>query len=121
MSAIRAVLAVSPELLQDLVEDLLRRQEWITILATVPNDPQAVDTVRRLRPDVLITTQRGTGLPPHQEELFLHLPRLRIITILPDGSAATVYELRLHALHAEDFSPADLLAAIQLPPPPFLL
>jgi DNA-binding NarL/FixJ family response regulator len=105
-----------PQLLFELVRDMLAREPDIT-LAEGPESPDALaEAVAREGADVVITGQATPAAIALCERLARARPSVRVISLPQDGRDANALEQRVCVDSLGNVSPAQLVAAIRRPP-----
>jgi len=94
VTSIRVVLVGIPQLLADIVEELIARQPDIELVASVDSSRDLRRAVRRAQPDVILCRASGTRLPATYYELIEAHPHLRVLAIEANDRTGFVYELR---------------------------
>jgi hypothetical protein len=97
-----------PRLLQDIVEETVRRQPDMELVAAM-NKVAFHRAVKTQRPDILIIAE-GNERGDH-EKLLLANPRLKVLVVGSDGRQAYVLELRRTPV--VNVSPQGLVDAIR--------
>lgn len=69
--------------------------------------------VRASCPQVVVLRRDGTGLPGWATELFDLNPRLRFLSLDPEGRSGDLFDLRLAHRRIEEISADALIAAFQ--------
>jgi hypothetical protein len=116
VTSIRVILVGIPQLLADIVEELIARQPDMEIVGSVASSRDLRRAIRRARPDVVLCG--GTRLPPALCALLEAHPHLRVLAIEASGRAGFAYDLR-PVRTPLDVWPQGLIDAIRSSDRPF--
>ena len=94
MTRIRVVLVGIPQLLADIVEELITRQPDIELVGSVAADRDLAVAIGRTRPDVVLCRASGAALPAAYSEILEADPHVRLLAIDPGDRTGFVYDLR---------------------------
>lgn len=94
MTSIRVILVGIPQLLADIVEELIARQPDIELVGSVAANRDLRRAIRRARPDVILCRASGAGLPAVYGEILEGHPHLRLLAIEASERTGFVYDLR---------------------------
>jgi hypothetical protein len=94
VTSIRVILVGIPQLLADIVEELIARQPDIELVGAVEASRDLRRTVRRTQPDVIVCRASGARLPPAYCELLEAHPHLRVLAIEASDRTGFAYDLR---------------------------
>ena len=113
LDPIRILITAMPRMLQEIIESVVSSQPDMTLTGPVRRMKSVAAAGRRVRADVVILgeSQEHIGGTPWQ--MLNENPRLKIVTISPDGHRATRYEMRPHQVDLDDVSPEGLIHAIR--------
>lgn len=110
MPPIRVVFAALPPMLRDLLRDALA--EWTDARIVGESDrPEEVAEAVGRGAELLVAEERPTGIPCTYLRLMHRDPRLRLVTVTPDGRRAALYRLEARVLG--DLPPRELVEAMR--------
>lgn len=112
MNRIRVLIADMPQLMTDIVEQVISMQPDIELAGSVAGVTAVERALRGSRVDVLVCHLDGRELPASHRALFDARPHLRLLTIDAGDRSGSIYELRL-ARTALDVGPQGLVDAIR--------
>ncbi len=108
----RLLLAAVPPILSDIIRDALADVHGVEVVRETAGEDLA-ESVARSRADVLVTEDAGQELSDRHLGLMYRHPRLKLLTISPDGRRAALYRLMPRRRLLVDVSPDGLVAAIR--------
>jgi chemotaxis response regulator CheB len=113
LEQIRILVVAMPRMLQGIIESVVSSQPDMTLVGPARRNKSVAAAARRVRADIVILgeSQEDIGGTPWQ--VLNENPRLKIVTISPDGHRATRYEMRPHQVDFDDVSPEGLIHAIR--------
>jgi hypothetical protein len=94
VTSTRVILIGIPQLLADIVEELIARQPDMEVVGSVASNRGLRRVIRRARPDVVLCGVGGTRLPPAYGAILEAHPHVRVLAIEASGRTGFVYELR---------------------------
>lgn len=100
-----------PRVLSDIISETLLSEPSVDVRAE-DGSSDAVETVRRVAPDVAIVGDDSAAGEEDWERLLDELPRLKVLTILDDGREGFLYELRPCRVPLGEVSPQTVLDAV---------
>jgi DNA-binding NarL/FixJ family response regulator len=102
-----------PQLLGDIVKEVVAREPDIEVVGEVANVGDGFGlAVERTRADVVLCRRAGSGLPDILGELFEEHPHLAVVAIDAGDRTGSVYQLR-PACSPLDVRPQGLVDAIR--------
>jgi hypothetical protein len=108
----RLLIAAVPPLLGDIVRDALADEPGVEVVGKTGDDDLS-RSVDACAADVVLAEENGAALPdPYLRLMYLH-PRLRILTVSPDGRHASLWHLAPERRALADVSPRGLAAALR--------
>jgi hypothetical protein len=108
---VRILLTGMPRLLADIISAIVASQTDFELVGDVVGTAGLAPATSQAAADILI---RGGRLQRRQAlRLLWRSPRMKIVTIDPDGHGGVLYELRLDRSVLEEISPVTLVAAIR--------
>ena len=111
MRRVRVLLAGMPRMLADIVSAVVVSQTDFELVGDVAGTTGLARAASEAAADILVLggrLQRREAL-----RLLCRSPRMKIVTIDPDGHGGVLYELRLDRSVLDDISPIALVAAIR--------
>jgi hypothetical protein len=109
LRSVHVLLIALPEMLSEIVREILSHEPGIAIAAEVADVSAA-----EVRPaDVAIVGSDGEELPDPWEELLFEHPRMKVLTVSSDGRTTFLFELRPHREALGEVSPATLIDAVR--------
>jgi len=110
----RAVFVTVPPLLSDILSEVVCRQGRLSLIAQFGDQTALRDRLPALAPD-LVVIGVGAGEVDDVGRTVLGLvPSAKVLVISDDGRHAFLHEMRPHRKVLLDFSPASLMAALDL-------
>jgi DNA-binding NarL/FixJ family response regulator len=109
----RLLLAAVPPILSDIIRDALADVHGVEVVRETAGEEDLAESVARSRADVLVTEDAGQELSDRHLGLMYRHPRLKLLTISPDGRRAALYRLMPRRRLLVDVSPDGLVAAIR--------
>ena len=113
MRRIRILLAGMPQILADLITDIVALHPEIMIAGKTQDTADIRAAVRKIRADVVILNEPAIGQSEDRQELLYSRPRLGVLSISSDGRQFSVHELRPVRTALGEVSPESLIQAIQ--------
>jgi hypothetical protein len=108
---VRVLLAGMPRMLADIVSAIVASQTDFELVGDAVGTAGLALAASQAAADILI---RGGRLQRRQAlRLLWRSPRMKIVTIDPDGHGGVLYELRLDRSVLDEISPIALVAAIR--------
>jgi hypothetical protein len=108
---VRVLLAGMPRMLADIISAIVASQTDFELVGDVVGTAGLALAASQAAADILI---RGGRLQRRQAlRLLWRAPRMKIVTIDPDGHGGVLYELRLDCAVLDEISPIALVAAIR--------
>lgn len=109
---IRVVLVDLPQMLSDIIRDILGRETDIVVAGeTRTDDAELVEVLPEV--DVAIVGTVDHELPPPCLELMRAHPHTRVLTVSGDARESFLYELRPWKMPLGSISPETLLEAVR--------
>ena len=107
-----------PRMLGEIVTRLIDEQDdmqTVSIDTVSGNDENADpnDRIGEVRPDVLLTTCEESEASENARAILTRHPTVSVISITPDGSDVTLFELRPHEVVLGEVSPESLIETIR--------
>lgn len=113
MPRTRLLIAAVPPLLGDIVRDALEGEPGVEVVGRNTEPAELDASVNACRADVVLAEERGPALPdPYLDLMYLH-PRLRLLTVSPDGRRASLWRLAPERRVLADVSPRGLAEALR--------
>jgi DNA-binding NarL/FixJ family response regulator len=109
----RIVLAGMPQLLQDVVRDVVLDQPDMEVVGEVGSLDEMLVLATRMPTDVVLMGPTENELPGPVFQLLQEEPHLKVLGLIDGGRRAYLYELRPHREVLEDVSIEELLKAIR--------
>lgn len=106
----RVLLLEVPRLLRDVLEHAIHQDGAFEVMSA--SDATAASS-ERIQPDMVIlglTADEDSTLVP---ALFARWPRIPILTVMQQGQAAALYELRRHRRSLGEVSPAEMVRTLR--------
>ncbi len=94
MNRIRVLIIEMPQLMTDIVKEIIARQPDIELAGIIASAAGAERAVRRGHADVVLCQLQRDELPAVYRALLETCPRLRLLAIDPGDRTGSVYELR---------------------------
>lgn len=111
MRTVRVLLAGMPRMLADIVSAIVASQTDFELVGDAVGTAGLALAASQAAADILI---RGGRLQRREAlRLLWRSPRMKIVTIDPDGHGGALYELRLDRSVLDEISPIALVAAIR--------
>jgi DNA-binding NarL/FixJ family response regulator len=110
MATMRAVLVGLSPMLKDIVQQRVLRHLNTEIVGELFSHDLAA--VRLMMPDVVIVSLRTDESDDVATRLLEIVPKARIVVLSSDNRQAVVSKMRIHHLVISDFSPEEMVAAI---------
>jgi len=108
----RLLIAPVPPLLGDIVRDALAGEPDLEVVGRSGED-DLEDRVDACAADVVLAEETGPRLAdPYLRLMYLH-PRLRLLTVSPDGRRASLWRLAPERRVLADVSPRGLVGALR--------
>src|SRR4051794_27031216 len=110
MEQVRVLLLEVPHLLRDILEQAIQVDDECELVTDLDATATFGD---RIVPDVIVlglTAEADATLVP---ALFARWPRARVITVMPQGDGATLYELRPDRRVLDEMSPTEIVEALR--------
>jgi hypothetical protein len=108
----RLLIAAVPPLLGDIVRDALADEPGVEVVGTA-DDEDLSRSVDACAADVVLAEENGAALPDPYLRLMYRHPRLRILTVSPDGRQASLWRLAPERRALADVSPRGLADALR--------
>lgn len=113
MNAIRIAVSELPQLLSEIVINIVDSQQDMEIVATPPAATDLGRALERSGADVLVTGCECRDLADRGEALLSRHPRLKIIALDADGQRSYYFGMRPHMEPLGEASPERLVEAIR--------
>lgn len=109
----RLLIASVPPLLGDIVRDALESEPGVEVVGSGGNMDDLDATVDACAADVVLAEEPGPALSdPYLRLMYLH-PRLRLLTVSPDGRRASIWRLAPERRVLADVTPRGLADALR--------
>jgi DNA-binding NarL/FixJ family response regulator len=113
VTAIRIVVGRLPQLLHDIVRDVLGGQVDMNVVNKTVTEEELWRVVAIETPDVVVVELNADGLDPLGNHVLRHQPNASVLGLSADGRFAAMYQLRLHRTTVLEVSPEGLRKAIR--------
>jgi DNA-binding NarL/FixJ family response regulator len=110
---IRILLAEMPEMLSDIVAEVVASEPDFTVIARMAAADDVGAAARRLRADVVMVRHAGDGHDIDYSTLAIAHRPIKVIALAEDGREGFLYELRPHRVPLGEISARGLVAAIR--------
>jgi DNA-binding NarL/FixJ family response regulator len=114
MAHVRVLLAGTPQVLSDILQDAIGRHPDVEIVGRLVAGEAVLPAVERFRPNVTVL---GTDLRPSGEyyrQLLVAWPRMYVLTVFDDGRQLALDDLRVHTELMGEASLSSIISAIRL-------
>jgi chemotaxis response regulator CheB len=103
----RILVANQPELMRELLVEMLAEETWIEIVGQVAQEAEIRELVQKTAPDLLVVTADKRGKRPVIcDELLREYPALHIIAVAPHENYIVCYWASLD-IHATDIESSE--------------
>jgi DNA-binding NarL/FixJ family response regulator len=110
MEQVRVLLLEVPHLLREILEQAIQVDDECELVT----DPDVTATFGdRIVPDVVVLGLTAEGDATLVPALLARWPRARVVTVMPHGDAATIYELRPDRRMLDEMSPTEIVNALR--------
>ncbi|GGL04311.1 hypothetical protein [Streptomyces flaveus] len=113
MADIRVVLIDMPQLLRQILQDVIDASPGMTVVRAHPRRVPLVEAVDRDAAQVVVFGQESLQLAPECRELLEQRPRVQVLAVSRDGVRTTLYGLRPHRELLGELEPEQLADAIR--------
>lgn len=111
---IRVVSAVRPQLLRDMLSELMQREDDISVVAEVDMHAHILPAVQRTGANVvLLPMEDHEELAPIYVDLLKEAPDLLVIGVTVDSKSGCAWYCRIERVRLEEISPDTILSAIR--------
>jgi DNA-binding NarL/FixJ family response regulator len=113
LEAIRIVLGTMPQMLRDIVREVLSGQPDMHIVGEADSDADLLRDLAVEAPDMVVLELAGLGLGGTGTRVLQQRPRTQVLGLSGDGRSAAIYQLRSQRTMLVEVSPQGLRAAIR--------
>jgi hypothetical protein len=107
---VRVLLLEVPRLLRDILEEAIHVDDGTELMA---DSESAATQGDRMPPDVVVLGLTAEGDATLVPALFARWPLARVMTVMPQGDAATLYELRADRRVLGEMSPSEIAETLR--------
>lgn len=113
MRPIGVLLAAMPQMLCDIITDVLSGQADIAVLGELLDRSSLVAAALATRAEVIVIGLPDGDLPAQCRELLDAQPHIRVLGVGANGREAFLYQTRTHRIPLGEVSPQGLAEAIR--------
>jgi len=114
MPAINVMFSSRPKLLSEIIRNLIERQPDMRVVGEVVDPIELIFALRKTPTDVVvITPMKANGMPRVCGQLLKEHPRLKILTLTPEGEAVCIYQSGLKRAYIEKPTEQMILGVIR--------
>ena len=114
MRKIRVMLASRPQMISDVIKNIIERQPDMLMIGEVIDPIKLLFATKETEVDVVIVTPlKADGEPKICSHLLAEHPRLKVITLSSKGEAAYLYQSGIPRLRIDEPCDQSIIGAIR--------